>query len=95
MRYIAPFLIVFLVGCAALSLADRAYVACAGYESVLSSLAAHKAAGRLTDGMIRTVDAVRPVATGVCTAPEVTAEGLSDLDRALATLIAIKNEVER
>ena len=93
---IIPILIV-LAGCgslASLSTSDRAFVLCSGYTSALEKLTVYKSQGKLTAGMIETVDAIRPVAKQTCDDPQVSAGQLDKLELALTTLLRIRQEVQ-
>lgn len=58
--------IIFLSACASISPARQVLVACQGYASTLTVLAARRAAGKLTDPQVELVNIIRPGLNEIC-----------------------------
>lgn len=58
--------ILILSACATINPARQVLVACQGYASTLTVLAARRAAGKLSDAQVSIVDALRPGLNKVC-----------------------------
>ncbi len=77
-----------------MTVSQRAYVACSGYTAALSSLSAHKAAGRLSDGVIRRVDAARAVVNPLCGQAVTSHADLDAIERGVMSLLDIKENAD-
>ncbi len=84
-----------LAACSAgMTVSQRAYVACSGYTAALSTLAAHKAAGRLSDGVIRRVDEARAVVNPLCGQAVTSHADLDAIERGVKNLLDIKEKAD-
>ena len=83
---------IVLFACSAgLSLSERAFVACSGYASALSSLATHKRAGRLSEGDMIKVDLVRASMGTLCAATVFTPATVDGIESNVSKLLKIKD----
>ena len=62
----AVILVLLLAGCAGQNVGRDLLLACHAYDGALSSLTVYRAAGRLSEGQIATVNQVRAVANPIC-----------------------------
>jgi len=58
--------VIALAGCTTTSPARQVLVACQGYASTLTVLAARRAAGKLSDTQVTLVDTIRPGLNKIC-----------------------------
>ena len=77
-----------------MTVSQRAYVTCSGYAAALSNLAAHKAAGRLSDGVIERVDAARAVVNPLCGQAVTSHADLDAIERGVKSLLDIKEKAD-
>ena len=84
-----------LAGCVpGMTVSQRAYVVCSGYTAALSSLAVHKAAGRLSVSVIRRVDAARAIVNPLCGQAVTSHADLDAIERGVKNLLDIKEKTD-
>ena len=84
-----------LAGCSfGMTASQRAYVACSGYAAALSDLAVHKAAGRLSDGVIKRVDAARALVNPLCGQAVTSHADLDAIESGVKGLLDIKEKAD-
>ena len=75
-------------------MSQRAYVACSGYGAVLSTLATHKAAGRLSGALVGRVDAARGIVNPLCGQAVTSHADLDAIERGVKNLLDIKEKTD-
>ena len=66
LKHLALIAVLAITACATVSPARQVLVACQGYASTLTVLAARRAAGKLSDAQVTLVDVIRPGLNKIC-----------------------------